>query len=251
MPTPGILYAAGRITSPDLTPAAFTEWYNTVHIREVLSIPSGPPRAYRFENTATTTDAPTHPPYLALYPVDDLSIVSSPHFAALSDTHPLLPHGASYLSLTAFDVRVYATVETYTKDTAASAPTPTPTHALTLALAPSSSTSPTQLTAWTRAAHRALADRVPGYVRCTRYSLVAAPLANARPRGEGEAVPSELLVCEFAGEGVPSVQELEKIVRAAEGGEAVVGGAGILEQDLWGLVFEGRKEDVDGEGGKA
>jgi hypothetical protein len=36
MGVPGLLYVNSKITSPNLSPAAFTKWYNDVHIPDIF-----------------------------------------------------------------------------------------------------------------------------------------------------------------------------------------------------------------------
>jgi len=73
---PGIFYVNSVITSPTLSHEAFTKWYDTVHIPDILKT-SGIKSAYRYYAISPRDHSN---PYLALYPLKDVDFLESAEF---------------------------------------------------------------------------------------------------------------------------------------------------------------------------
>lgn len=75
-PDPGLLYVNSKIIQPDkLSPEQYTQWYEETHIPDIFRT-SGIDEAYRW----LALDPATDRPYLALYPLKDISFLQSPKF---------------------------------------------------------------------------------------------------------------------------------------------------------------------------
>lgn len=77
--------------APSLSPATFHEWYNTVHVPDLLQTP-GVRSAARYVSSPDTDDDGSFP-FLALYPSIDRAWLTSPtcEFLRVPLHHPMLP----------------------------------------------------------------------------------------------------------------------------------------------------------------
>lgn len=108
-PTPGILFVNSKITSDDLTPEIFREWYEGVHIPDIF-VTSGIKSAFRYQST---TPAKVERPFLALYPVKDVQWLYSDEFKSIPVHSDMLPNESKAIfELADFDTRYYETVDT-------------------------------------------------------------------------------------------------------------------------------------------
>lgn len=129
MGVPGLLYVNSKITSPNLSPDAFTEWYNDVHILDIfktsvkahllgqstlvaltLCRPKRIKAAIRYESL----DPAAERPYLALYPLKDLGSLKIDEFKSILVHHDSVPAPSkSIFDVADFDTRYYEHVQTY------------------------------------------------------------------------------------------------------------------------------------------
>lgn len=106
---PGLLYVNSKITSPALSPALFTEWYQDIHIRDIF-LTSGIKSAFRY-HTQSPEPAKIERPYLALYPVKDVAFLYSAEFKAIPVHSDMLPvESKGIFDLADFDTRYYTNV---------------------------------------------------------------------------------------------------------------------------------------------
>ena len=96
---PGLLLVISKLTRPnEVSPQAFTKWYENVHIPDILKT-SGMKEASRWESTNPADERP----YLALYPLRDLGFLQTDEFkgepcADPSSAKPLLKQCCSHSS---------------------------------------------------------------------------------------------------------------------------------------------------------
>ena len=103
---PGLLYVNSKITSPDLSPELFTEWYQDIHIRDIF-LTSGIKSAFRYF-TQSSEPATIERPYLALYPMKDIAFLDTAEFKAIPVHSDLLPvESKNIFDLADFDTRYY------------------------------------------------------------------------------------------------------------------------------------------------
>jgi hypothetical protein len=106
---PGLLYVNSKITSPNLSPELFTEWYQDIHIRDIF-LTSGIKSAFRYY-TQSSEPATIERPYLALYPVKDVAFLYSAEFRAIPVHSDMLPiKSKNIFDLADFDTRYYTNV---------------------------------------------------------------------------------------------------------------------------------------------
>lgn len=108
-PTPGILYVNSKITSEALTPEIFRDWYEGVHIPDILAT-SGVNSGFRYQST---TPELAERPFLALYPVEDIQWLYSSEFKSISLHSDLLPNDSKAIfDVADFDSRYYELILT-------------------------------------------------------------------------------------------------------------------------------------------
>ena len=96
MPTPGLVFARIRITSPDLSDEAFNTWYNQVHIPDALNAGLGE-LALRYKNL----EADGKYQYCTLYKTNNIENASDPATSAkIPQTSELLPGSGNWRDLT-------------------------------------------------------------------------------------------------------------------------------------------------------
>jgi hypothetical protein len=110
MSEPGLFYVESRIINPSVLDAStFNTWYDTVHIPDILHT-SGMKTAIRYRGV----DKEQKYPFLACYPVQDISFLSSEEFKSIPHQSDMLPGpGHSCFDNAQFDSRVYSHVQTY------------------------------------------------------------------------------------------------------------------------------------------
>ena len=107
MATPGILYVDACFTDPQLTLAAYDQWYDKEHIPHLLSM-SGCHAARRYLDVDNTAQKP----YLTLYPLKDVYWVHTAEFGTAIDSteSDVLPQRSVFKSVL-FDGRSYTLVK--------------------------------------------------------------------------------------------------------------------------------------------
>ena len=116
-PTPGLLLIQARISAPDvLTPDVFEEWYNTVHVRDIMAT-GEVTAAVRYRAAAGAGAAEKGLgglPYMALYPTRDTARIASAKESTVwrcplhSD---VLPHESKFImDVAAFEAKVFERV---------------------------------------------------------------------------------------------------------------------------------------------
>jgi hypothetical protein len=91
----GILFVYTKPTHPSLTEESYNKWYSEVHIQDAIK--SGlADLAIRYKNTK----ADAQWPYLCIYRIPDLAILSDPKvMASIPTTHESLPEGKPWMEL--------------------------------------------------------------------------------------------------------------------------------------------------------
>jgi hypothetical protein len=111
-PNPGLLWVNSKITTPDtLSDADFNKWYNTVHIPDIFKT-SQMNSAFRYKSI----DPSATSPYLATYPVPDVTWLGGEEFMSIpvkSDCFPGPSHNC--FDFVNFDTRFYEFIHSYEK----------------------------------------------------------------------------------------------------------------------------------------
>jgi hypothetical protein len=103
---PGILFVRSRISSPLLSESTFLQWYDDDHIPEVVAT-SGIKSGFRYvdvNKTSSAGDARNAKPFLAVYPMDDLTFTQGDEFRGIRVKSDLLPRSGIVYDLTEMDV---------------------------------------------------------------------------------------------------------------------------------------------------
>jgi len=194
-PTPGLLWVNSRITTPEtLSDADFNTWYNSVHIPDVVAT-SMVNSAARYKSI----DPASKNPYLALYPVSDVTWLGGDEFHSIPVTSDYFP-GPSHacFEFAQFDTRYYEFVHGYEKPGARAGPA---NLVISAALTPALGTD-ADFDAWYMEEHYGTLAECKGYVRTRRYKLREALRAENEP-------PVYLALHEFESESLP-MEELAK-----------------------------------------
>jgi hypothetical protein len=230
-PTPGLIFAAGQITSPKWTDEQFNKWYNTVHIPQTFTITNGPRAGFRFKNLDST--APFQ--YLAFYPIADLLADVSDAAEKLKTTDTLIPDGENYLNLTEWDVRHYI------KLTTLDAKTGDPrigNRLVTVSYEPGPNAEDPDL--WYDPKLLAAIRTNKGYLRTHGYVLAEARAASGKD-GEERTVPKYLAVLEFQDEEIPP-QHIEW--KEPDENRPIYKTAKLCVRDLWEGIYEAGDETI-------
>jgi hypothetical protein len=103
---PGLLYVNSKIASSRLSSEVFTRWYEEEHIPDILRT-SGMNSAYRYYTTSKKK-ASVGRPYLALYPLKDVSFLQTDEFKSIPVHSDLVPsESRSIFDVAEFDARYY------------------------------------------------------------------------------------------------------------------------------------------------
>lgn len=113
---PGLLYVNSKITDIELSPELFKKWYEQDHIPDIF-VSGTISAAFRYRST--TPDS-VERPYLALYPLKDVSALESPEFKSIRVHSDVLPggrDGAPIFHYVDFAVRYYTHMRSNVKKT--------------------------------------------------------------------------------------------------------------------------------------
>jgi len=217
----GILFAASKITTPELSAETYSKWYEDVHIPDILGT-----KQVRNAIRYTNVDPKAEHPFLVLYSVPDISVIGSDIakaeiFKDVRMESDLLPGPShSVFDAAEFDTRSYVRIqETYEKAGAAPGPAKL---IISAGLEPAVGTDE-DFDNWYREEHTNEISKIAGYVRTRRYKL----LTGGKP-------PSYLAVHEFDAETVPDA-ELQKTIETPWG-KKTMGGCVKIELGLFKLV---------------
>jgi hypothetical protein len=106
---PGILFVNSMITSDTLTPELFREWYEGVHIPDLL-VTSGINSGVRYK---ATNPEQVERPYLAMYPVKNVQWLHSDEFKSVPLHSDMLPNDSKAIyELADFESRYYEKLDT-------------------------------------------------------------------------------------------------------------------------------------------
>lgn len=108
---PGLLYVNSKITDPSLSPELYKKWYEEIHIRDIFER-KGIASAFRYYSTSPDS---VERPYLALYPLEDVSFLTSAAFKSIPVNSELLPKQKPIFEFADFDTRYYTHVKTISK----------------------------------------------------------------------------------------------------------------------------------------
>ncbi len=112
-PRAGVFCVRSRLTDPVSLPApAFMQWYDDVHIPDLLA--AGVPAAWRYETAPSSSTTAADPSYLVVYKLPDIAFVHSAAFKAVPFGHPSLPGGGPIGRFAEFQGRFTTHVETWT-----------------------------------------------------------------------------------------------------------------------------------------
>ncbi|RFU31205.1 hypothetical protein B7463_g5141, partial [Scytalidium lignicola] len=124
---PGIMWVNAKITKPeDLSRGIFTQWYDQVHIPDVVGV-DGIVAGWRYESEEQDDEKP----YLAIYGIPELEIIQKNiDFKSVPQHHPMLPGGQSIYLYAEFDTRFYKRVRVQEKENAGEGETLKPTFSI-------------------------------------------------------------------------------------------------------------------------
>jgi len=109
---PGLLYVNSKIISPKLSSELFTKWYEDVHIPDIF-VTSGIKTAFRYYTTSPDPSS-VERPYLALYPLKDVSFLQTSEFKSIPVHSDLVPTDSKCIfDLADFDTRYYTNQTIY------------------------------------------------------------------------------------------------------------------------------------------
>lgn len=204
--------------------------YNTVHVPQVLSVNHGPKSGFRFTNG----DAKAPWPYLALYPVDDVTNTDSMADAVvkIKSHDAILPDGAAYTDFTKFDVRYYTKVETL-----GSATSRIGKLLILVAVEPG----PGAPELWYDPAHMEMLKAQKGYLRSHGYQAIGGRV-DGGSEGETIKVPKYLGVHEFESSEAPS--DHIEFSGGPDPSRRLFKEADEVVRDAWNLIFEAGDETV-------
>ncbi|KAF2404507.1 hypothetical protein EJ06DRAFT_579119 [Trichodelitschia bisporula] len=117
---PGVLFVNSKIVSPTLSPSVYTEWYEDVHIRDILAT-SGIKSAYRYYSTCPEQ---VERPYMALYPLKAVEFLQSDEFKAIPVVNNVIPGSGMVFDYADFDTRYYTHVAASEAQGAVKGPAP-------------------------------------------------------------------------------------------------------------------------------
>ncbi|CAK7215346.1 hypothetical protein SCUCBS95973_002450 [Sporothrix curviconia] len=245
---PGLLFVQSRITRPDImSEEVFMHWYDTDHIAEVVET-SGIDSAIRWKHDELDT---TRLPYLSVYPLEDIAFLRSDEFKAIRVSSDLLPGTKLCYDLAAFDVGYFNILQVADPTNKGKG------QAKALVAEQVETSDAAGLNAWYKSEYLpALAEKIPGYLRTTRYELRYAR-SNDQSRkfkglsSTGEAPPERptwLAIHEFETAPAGKTGDLAAVAAATPGGAAVKKAATAWQLDLYhfakthgkGELFHGR-----------
>lgn len=107
----GMLYVNSYISDSILDETTFLKWYDEDHIPEILEVNG-------FKSAVRWIDEPAKKeeggrPYLSLYPMEDLGVLNTPEFAAISVKSDMLPGSQLIYDMADFDVRYLQLVQVF------------------------------------------------------------------------------------------------------------------------------------------
>ncbi|KAL5118709.1 hypothetical protein ACEQ8H_003386 [Pleosporales sp. CAS-2024a] len=270
---PGILWVSSRIINPDkLSASKFCEWYEDMHIQQVLSA-SGLRSAIQWTAVSAQPSGDAlsaAAPWLTVYEMDEIEMQESGAFkaAALDLDGPSRPRAELVEGIfkhARFDTRVYALVSEFVgpradlekkrkkrkpddeeeeeeKEEKPALTKEKATFLISGALEPPPD-AVDDLDAWYRDEHLHVMARVPGYLRTRRFQLVSGTSLVGLERSTPE-MPRFLSLHEFAGEGALPWKELLESVET-EWAKKVLGG--LLRSEMGYYECKRRYEEEEEE----
>jgi hypothetical protein len=237
MPTPGLVFVRTRITSPDLSDETFNTWYNQVHIPDALHAGLGE-LALRYKNL----EADGKYQYCTLYKTSDIENANPATSAKIPHKSELLPGTGSWKDLTEMLICRFELIQRFEGQGHFTGRGDT---LLTVAMEPADDA---DFDEWYRKQvsgpfriHEHFADRDvqhldmlslgTGYIRSTRYKLVA---------GDSASVPRFLTLHEYETTDFPDTT----LVRGTEWSKRMLSTAKAFERGAWKLVFQSGEEKL-------
>ncbi|KAK6063489.1 putative alpha/beta hydrolase [Seiridium cupressi] len=208
---PGCLYVESRISKPGiLDEKTYLKWYGEDHIVDLLQI-SGIGSARVLKDVNPDADKP----YLVLYPLDDLGIMKSDDMKNIKARSDLLPGTGNIYDLADFDSRFDSLIQVYDPTGKGKG------HArsvISVQIQLKQGGDVEDFDRWYREEHLGLVSKATGYLRTTRFKLVAAMTNPQMRASQGLPATDEpeterctwLGIHEFAVEN-PDLQEIRKL----------------------------------------
>ncbi|KAH7138556.1 hypothetical protein B0J11DRAFT_424236 [Dendryphion nanum] len=230
---PGIMWVNSVPKAP-LAHSAFNEWYQAVHIPDIVSAKppnsSGCVAAWRYK----CQDGSRRRPYLALYSIPDMSFVQSAAFSTISQNHEMLPEGGPSQRYVDFDTRFYRQVQIYEKHKGSNG---LGKVIKSTAIQPAIGMEE-DFDRWYRGEHLEQVSRMVGWRKSSRYELIFKVQSKTDP--SWEEAPKYLAIHEFD-EGtevqrMPQEEWTELTKKMVE--NAVIIDEGTFEL-MWGFAEEG------------
>jgi hypothetical protein len=112
MATPGLLFSNTRISRPDiLNEEVYLDWYFSEHIPDVIKT-GGVDAGLFYVNQ----DPKVEKPYLAIYPMPDISFLGSDEFKKIRVKSDMLPGSGLCYDVMEADVRYYKEIQVFGRD---------------------------------------------------------------------------------------------------------------------------------------
>lgn len=231
MPTPGLMFVSSRILdAAETSEEKYNDFYDNEHIPDVLSYPHGKVSkvAKRYKNTNSESKMP----YLALYPLEDASMLTSPDLSKLVEDTKISKTfgGKDIYDLIEFDLRPYEKIQTYEglhtskPEPNNKAPDPS-THAHTVicvGMEPGKGQDQ-DFDDWYRKQHLDMLAMLPHYRRTTRYKR----LDDEKPR--------YLALHEYDCKAEELSKDVSMVV-GTEWSKKIIGESSIFDRDVFELI---------------
>lgn len=224
MSKPALLFVTSRISDPSkTTDEQFNRMYDDEHLPDVLNY------KLKFTNLALrykNSDQPSDRPYLALYPLKDVSLFTSGTLEQVTaDTrHSRTYGGEDIINIIDFGPRPYEKVQTYEGYGQANDNGKEHGQYLTCVAIEPAEGEDADLEDWYRKQHLDMLGMCPDYQRTTRYKRI-----------DGVA-PRYLALHEWA--SAPSAERAEQIkqITSTEWSKKIIGEAKVFERDAFELI---------------
>lgn len=203
MSEPGLVLALSRIYEPALSASLFDQWYDEVHIRDLLAT-----GAIRTGLRWKTIDSTERQPYLTLYPLDRIDDLQTDAVRAVPVHDKILPGPSHYIwDFVSYDARIYQHIQTHEPLGTMAGPADI---LIAVGLTPAPGTSD-DLDAFYREEHVDMISNIHGYRRTRRYKLQKdlpqpPPEVSTAPTPKLPHPPLYLTLHEFDGERVPDIE---------------------------------------------
>lgn len=221
MSNPGLLFAASRVKNPKTSDEKYNRFYNDEHLPDVLTR-KAITLALRYKNANQESKRP----YLALYPLDDLSSLGSPEMVNLGEETKISRtlDGEDINDHMEFDARPYQKIQTFEGYGHAEKSGKERGQTIVCVAMEPAEGEDANFEDWYRKQHLDMLAMCRGYRRTTRYKRIDGVSPRFLALHEYACTPSEL----------PADQV--KQVASTEWSKKIVGEAKVFDRDVFELI---------------